>query len=162
MELRDTGNSMKLDYVKKLYQQGLFDVFEGFDDWKDAIRAATSPLVKKGIVEEGYADSIFATIEEFGPYVFIAPHICMPHSQHTELVHEAAVCFVKINQTVYYDKEADPDLSAELFFVIAVKELNAHLGVIAELADVLDDEETVEALLNAKTYEDFEKLFETN
>jgi PTS system ascorbate-specific IIA component len=166
IKLKGTGfceeKTMKLDYVKKLYEQGLFDVFEGFDDWKDAIRAACSPLVSKGIVEKEYADSIFDNVNEYGPYIFIAPHICMPHSQRTDLVHEAAVCFVKINQTVYYDKDNDPDLAAELFFVIAVKQLNAHLDVMAELADVLDDEETVNALLQAKTKEDFKKLFEAD
>lgn len=149
---------MKLDYVKALYKKGLFDVFEGFDTWEDAIRAATTPLVRKGIVDVTYAESILKNVEENGPYIFIAPHICMPHSKNTELVKEQAVSFVKINKTVFYDKENDPEMGAELFFVIAVKELNAHLDVMMELADVFDDEETINALLNAKNANDFEKL----
>ena len=65
--------------------------------------------------------------------------------------------FVKINRPVCYD-ESDPEMGAELFFAIAVKELNAHLDVMMDLADVFDDEETVRALLDAKTKEDFDKL----
>lgn len=150
---------MKLDYVKSLYDKGLFAVYDGFDNWKDAIKASISPLIDKGIVLKEYGDAILDNVAENGPYIFLAPHICMPHSQATHLVKEAAVSFVKINKTVYYDEENDPDMGAELFFAIAVKELNAHLDVIAELAEVLDDEETVNALLNAKTKEDFDKLF---
>ena len=70
---------------------------------------------------------------------------------------QAAVSFVKINRPVCYD-ESDPEMGAELFFAIAVKELNAHLDVMMDLADVFDDEETVRALLDAKTKEDFDKL----
>jgi ascorbate PTS system EIIA or EIIAB component len=153
---------MKLEYIKSLYQKGLFEIFDGFDTWQEAIIASTHPLIKAGIVEKEYGDSIIESIGEFGPYIFIAPHICMPHSQRTDLVHEAAVSFVKINKTVYYDKENDPDLSAELFFVIAVKELNSHMNVIMELAQALDDEETINALVEAKNYDDFKKLLEDN
>lgn len=63
----------------------------------------------------------------------------------------------KVNQPVWYDKN-DPDMGAELFFTIAACELNAHLDAVMELADIFDDEETITALLNAKSSQDFEKL----
>ena len=148
---------MELAYLKKLYQDGLFDVYSGFDTWEEAVKTACSPLIRQGLVEPDYADSIIENVAENGPYIFIAPHICMPHSKRTDLVRQAAVSFVKINRPVCYD-ESDPEMGAELFFAIAVKELNAHLDVVMDLADVFDDEETVRALLDAKTKEDFDKL----
>lgn len=36
--------------------------------------------------------------------------------------------------------------------------MNAHLDAVMELADIFDDEETITALLNAKSSQDFEKL----
>lgn len=81
----------------------------------------------------------------------------MPHSKAVELVHAPGVCFVKVNQPVYYDRN-DPDTGAELFFTIAAQELNAHLDAVMSLADVFDDEETIQALLDAKTPQDFETL----
>lgn len=148
---------MELTYLKKLYHDGLFEVYDGFDTWEDAVKAACTPLIRQGLVEQAYADSIVENVAENGPYIFIAPHICMPHSKRTDLVHQAAVSFVKINRPVCYD-ESDPEMGAELFFAIAVKELNAHLDVMMDLADVFDDDETVQALLDAKTKEDFDKL----
>lgn len=148
---------MKLDYLKNLYQKGLFTVYDGFDTWQEAVVAAAQPLVKAGIVESAYAESVIDNVAENGPYIFLAPHICMPHSKRIDLVHQPGVCFAKVNRPVYYDPQ-DPDMGAELFFTIAACELNAHLDVIMELADVFDDQETVDALLGAKTMEDFEKL----
>ena len=113
---------MELAYLKKLYQDGLFDVYSGFDTWEEAVKAACSPLIRQGLVEPAYADSIIENVAENGPYIFIAPHICMPHSKRTDLVRQATVSFVKINRPVYYD-ESDPEMGAELFFAIAVKEL---------------------------------------
>ena len=31
---------MELAYLKKLYQDGLFDVYSGFDTWEEAVKAA--------------------------------------------------------------------------------------------------------------------------
>lgn len=148
---------MKLDYLKGLYQKGLFEVHECFTTWEQAVRASVQPLVRAGMAEPAYADSIIDNVEENGPYIFLAPHICMPHSKAVELVHKPGICFVKVNQPVWYDKN-DPDMGAELFFTIAACELNAHLDAVMELADILDDEETITALLNAKSSQDFEKL----
>ena len=30
---------MELAYLKKLYQDGLFDVYSGFDTWEEAVKA---------------------------------------------------------------------------------------------------------------------------
>ena len=49
---------MELAYLKKLYQDGLFDVYSGFDTWEEAVKAACSPLIRQGLVEPAYADSI--------------------------------------------------------------------------------------------------------
>ena len=152
-------NNMKLDFVKDLYQKGLFGIYEGFDTWQEAVKASTTPLVEKGIVEPAYGDRILENVKENGPYFFIAPHIAMPHATNGfDLVKEPAVSFVKINKPVYCDAPDSPDWGSELFFTIAVKEANAHLETIMKLADLLDDEETVNALVDAKTEEDFKKL----
>lgn len=148
---------MELSFLKALYQKGLVDVYDHFDSWQEAVKASVGPLVRAGMVDPAYGGSILDNIAENGPYIFLAPHICMPHSKNVELVHEAGVCFVKVNEPVIYDRE-DPEMGAELFFAIAPKELNGHLDAIMDLAEIFDDQETVDALLAAKTMADFEKL----
>ena len=100
---------------------------------------------------------IIRHVGEYGLYIFLAPHICMPHCKEFQYVKEAGMCIMKCNQPVYPDPN-DPELYAELFFPIAAKSEGAHLDSIQDLMEILDDEETVEALLAAKTKEDFERL----
>ena len=64
---------MELTYLKKLYRDGLFEVYNGFDTWEDAVKAACTPLIRQGLVESAYADSIVENVAENGPYIFIAP-----------------------------------------------------------------------------------------
>lgn len=148
---------MQLEYLKDLYQKGLIEVYDRFDTWQEAVKGSVGPLVRKGMVDSAYGESIIENVAENGPYIFLAPHICMPHSKSVELVREAGVCFVKVNEPVCYDED-DPEMGAELFFAIAPKELNGHLDAIMDLAEIFDDPETVDALLAAKNMEDFEKL----
>ena len=61
---------MELAYLKDLYKKGLVDVYEGFDSWQEAVKAAVTPLVRAGIVEPSYGDSVIANVEENGPYIY--------------------------------------------------------------------------------------------
>lgn len=148
---------MNIEVIKQLYEKGLFSVHDSFDTWQQALIASAQPLLDKGYIEPEYCQSLVDTVDEFGPYIWIAPHVCMPHSKQVALVKEAAISFMKVNNPVSYNN--DPDLSAELFFVLAVKDHESHLDYLGKLVDVLDDEDTLNALLEARDEADFKRLF---
>ena len=50
-------------------------------DWKEAIIQSVLPLEKGGFVTEEYKQAVVANVEEFGPYICIAPHVAMPHAR---------------------------------------------------------------------------------
>ena len=72
---------MELAYLKKLYQDGLFDVYSGFDTWEEAVKAACSPLIRQGLVEPAYADSIIENVER-PLHLHRAPHLHAPFQAH--------------------------------------------------------------------------------
>ena len=47
---------------KELIDKGLVSFYDGFDDWRDSITASCQPMLEKGIIDQGYIDSIFACI----------------------------------------------------------------------------------------------------
>ena len=134
-----------------------YSFHEGFDDWRDAVRAACQPLVDDGTVEKEYPEIIIGKVEELGPYIVIAPNICIPHAERGRGVNDTAMCFMKTEKPVSFDPN-DPEKDARIFVVLAATDDEVHLNNLMALSETLSDEEIVAKLLEVKTPEDLEKL----
>lgn len=152
---------MDLGLIRQLYDEGLVSFQESVASWEEAIMASIRPLVDKGLVDREYGLDIIKNAETNGMYIFLAPHICMPHCGSYNYVHSPCMCFMKVNQAVTAEYEGE-NLKAELFFAIAAKEEGQHLDYIKNLSVMLMDEEIVEALLSVKNEEDLKTLFQNN
>ena len=144
---------------KELVEKKRYSFHEGFDTWQEAVRAACQPLLADGTIEPEYPEAIIAKVEELGPYIVIAPDICIPHAQEGVGVNDTAVCFMKTEKPVSFSDDGEHD--ARLFFVLASTNNAIHLQNLSEMAETLSDEDFVARLLQAKSPEDLVKL-ETN
>lgn len=45
---------MKLDFLRRLYDEGLISLHESFGTWQDAVKASIVPMVEKGMVTAAY------------------------------------------------------------------------------------------------------------
>ena len=144
---------------KELVEKNRYSFHEGFDTWQEAVRAACQPLLADGTIEPEYPEAIIAKVEELGPYIVIAPDICIPHAQEGVGVNDTAVCFMKTEKPVSFSDDGEHD--ARLFFVLASTNNAIHLQNLSEMAETLSDEDFVARLLQAKSPEDLIKL-ETN
>lgn len=141
---------------KELVTKERYSFHEGFDDWRDAVRAACQPLLDDGTIEPEYSEAIIAKVEELGPYIVIAPDICIPHAQESVGVNDTAVCFMKTEKPVHFSEDGEHD--ARLFFVLASTDNAKHLENLSELADELSDEDFVAKILAAKSSADLQQL----
>lgn len=141
---------------KELVEKKHYSFHEGFDDWRDAVRAACQPLLDDGTIEPEYPEAIIAKVEELGPYIVIAPDICIPHAQEGVGVNDTAICFMKTEKPVSFSDDGEHD--ARLFFVLASTDNAIHLQNLSELDEEMSDEELVAKVLAAKTPADLEKL----
>ena len=80
---------------KEIVEKKHYSFHEGFDDWRDAVRAACAPLLADGTIEKEYPEIIIEKVEELGPYIVIAPNICIPHAERGRGVNDTAMCFMK-------------------------------------------------------------------
>lgn len=147
---------MNTDFLKELYEKGYFSIHERFDDWHDAVRACIQPLVDDGAVRASYAQSIFNAVAEYGPYICIAPDICLPHAVNSGDVDKTAICFMKCNTPVVFDNEENHQ--SRLFFALAANNSDEHLKNMKKLMKMLEQEELIEALATAESDADFRKL----
>lgn len=137
---------------KEFVAQKHYSFHEGFDDWREAIRAACAPLVADGTIQKEYVSYIIEKVEELGPYIVIAPEICIPHAERGRGVNRTAMCFMKSETPVRFHEDGEHD--ARIFVVLAAADDEEHIQNLMEVSERLSDEETVAKLLAATTPED--------
>ena len=142
---------------KEFVEKKHYSFHEGFDDWRDAVRAACAPLLADGTIEKEYPEIIIEKVEELGPYIVIAPNICIPHAERGRGVNDTAMCFMKTEKPVSFDLN-DPDKDARIFVVLAATDDEVHLNNLMALSETLSDEDIVAKVLEAKTPEDLLKI----
>lgn len=129
---------------------------QGFEKWEDAIAASCAPLLKQTAIEQSYIDLIVNNVHQLGPYIVIAPNICIPHAQEGAGVHETAVCFMKTQEPVQFSD--DPDQSACLFFAFSSVNNDDHLANLTAVMELLEDDANLQILLQAKNLDDLINL----
>ena len=144
---------------KEFVEKKHYSFHEGFNDWRDAVRAACAPLLADGTIEKEYPEIIIEKVEELGPYIVIAPNICIPHAERGRGVNDTAMCFMKTEKPVSFDPN-DPDKDARIFVVLAATDDEVHLNNLMALSETLSDEDIVAKVLEAKTPEDLLKIEE--
>lgn len=143
--------------LKELIEKKRYSFHEGFDSWEEAIEASCKPLIEDGAIEHDYVDAIIANVKKYGPYIVIAPDICIPHAQEGVVgVNETAVCFMRCKNPVHFSD--DPEQDARLFFVLASTDNNVHLENLSKLVGLIEDESTVEKLIEANSEEDLKAI----
>ena len=145
-------------FLKDIIEKERFSFHEGFDDYKEAIKVACDTLVQQGAVKDIYVDEIYKKIDDLGPYIVIAPGICIPHAQEGFGVNETCMSFMNTQNPVHFSD--DPDQDANLFFVLASENNDKHLENLMELSDLLGNDEAVEMLKKATSKEDLLKVLE--
>lgn len=142
--------------LKEIIEKNRYSFHKGFDNWEDAVKASCKPLIDEGVIELEYVDSIIASIKKFGPYIVIAPNICIPHAQEGKGVNETAVCFMRTEEPVHFSD--DPEQDARLFFVLASTDNERHMKNLVNMVGLIEDQNVVEKLINSKSIEDLKAI----
>lgn len=127
--------------------------------WEEAIKKACQPLVESGDIEPEYSSYIIHNVHEFGPYIVIAPDVCIPHAQEGRGVNRTAIGFMNVDTPV--DFGPDAEYTAQLFFVLASTDNEQHLANLSELVMLLSDEEVIERLKSVRNVEELKAVQES-
>ena len=110
--------------LKEIIENGRFSFQKGSLSWEEAIKKACQPLLEQKIIEPEYPGYIISNVHEFGPYIVIAPEICIPHAQEGKGVNDTAVAFMNVEEAVDFGPGAD--YKPRLFFVLASTDNEKH------------------------------------
>jgi phosphocarrier protein FPr len=114
-------------------------------DKKDAIRKAGELLVKTGCVQPGYINGMLAREETMSTY--IGNGVSIPHGEfdNREDILQTGISVLQVPEGV----EWEDGEKAYLIIGIAAQS-DEHIGVLAKLADVIDDEYIADKLGQTK------------
>ncbi|NBQ93487.1 MAG: PTS sugar transporter subunit IIA [Micrococcales bacterium] len=125
--------------------------------WQHAVELAGSGLISSSRVLPEYSQAMIAAVEELGPYMVIAPGIALAHARPSELVLETGLALVTLTQAIEFGSERfDP---VRIVFAIAAKDHESHIDLMAELSELLLDEESITILLSSSEESQVRSLF---
>ena len=137
--------------------ENLISFEKEFKTWEEAIKASSIELVKQGFMTEGYVQAMVDSVNEFGPYIVIAPNIAMPHARPEKGAKKVGFSVTVTEEPVKFKE--DPMYHARLLVTLSCVDSNTHLEMMQALVEVLGEEENVEKILSTKNKTDIIKLF---
>lgn len=111
-------------------------------DKEDAIRQAGDLLVQTGCVEAAYIDGMLA--REASMSTYLGNGVSIPHGmfENREQIHKTGISVVQIPAGVAWEEGETSNL------VIGIAAVgDEHVGVLASLAEAIEDEETTQLLI---------------
>ncbi|HEY4226616.1 MAG TPA: PTS sugar transporter subunit IIA [Pseudolysinimonas sp.] len=117
--------------------------------WQDAVGLAGACLARSGATEPGYADEMIRMIDEHGPYVVIAPGLALAHARPGREVLRDGLAVVTLTTPVAFGHPHNDPVRVVL--ALAAHSPEHHLPLVAELANLFNDEDVVERLAAATT-----------
>lgn len=130
-----TGNTMFIDTI---------------ESWQEAIRMGAEPLVNNGIVEKAYVEAIIQNVLENGNYIILLPQVAMPHARPEYGSMGVGLTFLRVKEPVMFPGE-EP---VKIFFTLSSDSPDGHLDLIANLGELLSDEDRYQKLFDVKTEEE--------
>jgi len=116
-------------------------------DWRAAVNLAGLVLVRSGAATPDYAAEMIRMIEEHGPYVVIAPGLALAHARPGPAVLADGLAIVTLAEPVNFGHPHNDPVSVVLG--LAIKSADAHLKTVANLANIFNDSNAIQALAAA-------------
>ncbi len=124
-------------------------------NWEQAIQKAAQPLINLGKIRSHYVDDIVANVNENGPYINIGEKIALAHAQPGPDVLNVGMSLLVLDKPIDL---VDDQHKVQLIIVLAAKDSNSHLKALAELTQIVGDEDKVKEILQAKSVDSVIKL----
>ncbi len=114
-------------------------------DWKEAVTIGARPLLQKGYIKESYRDKIIRNLEEYDPYMSIAPRVVLAHAGPGDGVVENSMSIVTLEKGVdFHDRFSLP---VSIIITLALKETHGHLNITEELIKLANKQRFVDRMI---------------
>lgn len=125
--------------------------------WKDAVGYVGDMLSERGFATPAYSDHMIQVIEQFGPYIVIAPGIALVHARPGRDTLQNGMAAIVIPEGVDFGHSRfDP---VHLVLGVALTRAEDHLTVVASIANAVDQGGVLERALATTDPQEFVDRF---
>ena len=117
--------------------------------WREAVRLAGNALARSGAATPAFADEMIRVIEEFGPYVVIAPGLALAHARPGPETLANGLSVVTLAEPVEFGHAHNDPVVVVLG--LSITHANEHIAAVAGLANIFNDESAIPRLAAATT-----------
>lgn len=117
------------------------------DSWQEAIRKGAQPLLEKNLIEEAYIDAMIQNVLDNGNYIILLPQVAMPHARPEYGSKGIGITFLHLNEAVLFPGK-EP---VNVLFTLASDSPDGHLELIANLGELLSDEELYQKVIKVNS-----------
>jgi PTS system ascorbate-specific IIA component len=122
------------------------------DDWRGAVRLAGDALARSGAATPAFAEEMIRVIEEFGPYVVIAPGLALAHARPGPETLADGLSVVTLATPVAFGHVHNDPVSIVLG--LSATHSDGHIAGVAGLANIFNDEAAIPRLAAATSIEE--------
>ena len=117
-------------------------------NWQEAIDFSMSSLLQHHYINAEYIEAIKSSTLINGPYYILAPGVAMPHARPECGALKTGMSLTLLKQDVQFSKEDEP---VKLLIGLSAADADSHIGAIQALSELLCDDDSLSALLTAKS-----------
>lgn len=139
-----------------LLTRNVIQVAESAPNWQEAIKISCNPLINNGLIESRYIDAIIKSHEKIGPYYVLGPGIAMPHARPEDGVNKLSLSLTVLKEGVEFGSEGNDPI--KLLIVLAATDSNSHIGAIAKLAELFDNQNDINSIMQSENVDDILKI----
>lgn len=146
--MRDIFNKEYIKFVDKV------------DNWEEAIKLATQPLVEHKNVSENFAQKIIDATKEMGPYYILAKDLALGHVTPDGSVFKNGLSLLYLDQSINFKSKGDESGMVKFLFILSAVDGNSHLDLLRNLSKAFGNKEFYKEFYNLKNYEELNTLVE--
>ncbi|MGT2910452.1 BglG family transcription antiterminator [Streptococcus cameli] len=119
------------------------------ETWRDAIKIAGNVLHQQDIIEESYIDAMIQSVENYGPYIVMAPGMALAHARPEDGAKQLGLSLVIFEEPVQFEDENE-EKPVQVMFCLSAVDAFSHLNVMKSLVSLIRDTDKIEQLSQAR------------
>ena len=121
-------------------------------DWKEVVDETGKLLLEADQIEEKYIEAMKQSIIDNGPYVVIGKGIALLHARPEDGVNENCLSLITLAEPVEFGNENNDPV--KIAFAFCAEDNKKHINAIADLSQVLMEENSVNKIAEMKSSEE--------